>query len=341
MRRILICLTAALIFFPCSTETVPYLAATLASAETSQPINKNLVARRLADPGVFVDSDGKFIITGTGPDFNVPILHAKSLKGLSAAIEQEALPNRPSWGLKPMGAEIARAGDRYVLYFASRHQARDINCLGVATSDSTIGPYRLISDKNPMFCPEGILDVIAPNPFRDDATGLYLLFSMFSGQRGHANKGIYIAKMSEDGLKVEREPTKLIGVDREWENNHIEGSTLFRHGGKYYLFYSGSTYKAVRSSYAVGYAYADKIMGPYTKPTDNLLLKSSEEFFNPGSQGIVQDRCGNVLLFFHAYDDPSMARKRSSYVTKLNFVGDKPVIDRNFDYRTYECNPKQ
>ena len=237
-----------------------------------------------------------------------------------------------------MGAEIIRAGDYYVMYFVAKHRVRNVNCLAVASSKYIVGPYRIISEKEPLFCPAGIIGVIAPNPYQDGETGLHLLFSMFSGERGHANKGVYITKMSDDGFTVKGEPIKLIGVDQEWEHGHVEGSTLIRNEKRYYLFYTGSTYKAKRNSYAIGYASSEKITGPYTKASDNPLLQSAEGYFNPGSQAVIQDKCGNILLFFHAYPNSKMTEKRSSYVSKLHFVNKKPVIDHKFDYGSYACN---
>jgi GH43 family beta-xylosidase len=338
MGRILILCLAVQIFSACSAETGAHSRGTALTSDVEHPLGRNLIAPGLADPNVIIDAEGAFVVTGTGPDFRVPVLHARGLEALRAATATEALSERPRWGLKPMGAEIIRIGDHYVMYFVSKHKARKVNCLAVATSRSATGPYQLVSDKGPMYCPEGILGVIAPHPFRDGATRLYLLFSLFSGERGRADKGIYLARLSDDGLRLESEPTKLIGADQEWENGHIEGPALLKHQGRYHLFYSGSTYKARRNPYAVGYAYADKITGPYTKARDNPFLNSSPGVVNPGSQAILADDCGNVLLFFHAYNNVEMVGRRSSYVTRLSFVDRKPTIDRDFDYGSYACN---
>lgn len=334
----------SLSLYSCATENVqPYSKRSPTTTKLPQPVSKNLVAPGIADPFIITDSGGQVVVTGTGGDrdFNVGLSRARSLKGLQTAKRQEALPKRPEWGRKPMGAEIMQLGDHYLMYFVSKHRLRDVNCLAVASSRDIGGPYRVISDKEPLFCPDGIIGVIAPNPYRDSDNRNYLLFSMFSGVKGHANKGIYIAEMSGDGLTIKGEPRKLIGVDQKWENGHIEGSSLIRYSDKYYLFYTGSTYKAKNHSYAVGYAYSDKIMGPYKKASDNPLLRTSGEYFNPGSPDVMQDKCGNFLLFFHAYSDPNMTGKRSTYASKLNFSNNKVTIDGHFDLSTYECKLSQ
>ena len=70
-------------------------------------------------------------------------------------------------------------------------------------------------------------------------------------------------------------PAKLIKEDQPWEGNLIEAPTLFRHGSRYYLFYSANAYNTC--DYAVGYAVADSVTGPYTKPRTAAWLAHDKE----------------------------------------------------------------
>ena len=49
----------------------------------------------------------------------------------------------------------------------------------------------------------------------------------------------------------------------------VEAPTLWKHDGKYYLFYSANAYNNPR--YAMGYAVSDNLLGPYRKAPQPLL----------------------------------------------------------------------
>jgi hypothetical protein len=51
----------------------------------------------------------------------------------------------------------------------------------------------------------------------------------------------------------------LIHNDQPWEGPVVEAPFMWKHAGRYYLFYSGNGYKS--PEYAVGYAVADHITG--------------------------------------------------------------------------------
>ncbi len=51
----------------------------------------------------------------------------------------------------------------------------------------------------------------------------------------------------------------LIQDDQHWEGKIVEAPFMWKHAGRYYLFYSGNGYTS--PEYAVGYAVADHITG--------------------------------------------------------------------------------
>lgn len=311
-----------------------------ASTRNAPPILENLLATRLADPFLISDKTGLLVLTGTAPNLNVPILTAATLQRLHSSTPKDALNAPPSWGLKPMGAEIAAFPNHFALYFVSKHRRRNVNCLAVAKSHNLAGPYFLVSTDAPLYCPDDIIGVIAPSHYQNGPNEHFLLFSMFQGTRGRAAKGIYIIRLSPDGLTTIGNPVKLLGVDQSWEKGHIEGPSLVRRDNTYYLFYTGSTYNDKSGSYAIGYASSDSLFGPYVKSPYNPLIASQHGYFNPGSQGIFHDQCGNYLLSFHAYPNEEMIGKRNSYLTRLIFAENRLLIDSRFDYNYYTCNPK-
>ena len=58
------------------------------------------------------------------------------------------------------------------------------------------------------------------------------------------------------------------------------------------------------ADYAVGYATAPALLGPYTKAADNPILVTSEgsSAAGPGHQAIVEGPGGGLWLAYHAWD---------------------------------------
>ena len=79
--------------------------------------------------------------------------------------------------------------------------------------------------------------------------------------------------------------------------------------------------------YATGYAVADKITGPYTKPSREPLLASDLKngaALGPGGQDVVVDKDGDTWLAFHSWD-PSASYRRMM-IEQLVWEGDTPVV---------------
>jgi beta-xylosidase len=70
--------------------------------------------------------------------------------------------------------------------------------------------------------------------------------------------------------------------DAAWEGDLIEAPTLWRDGDTYYLFYSANDYGS--PGYAVDYATATKVLGPYRDGPGNPILRSRGKAAGPGGQ---------------------------------------------------------
>jgi hypothetical protein len=86
--------------------------------------------------------------------------------------------------------------------------------------------------------------------------------------------------------------------DQPWEGDLIEAPTVVREGATYYLFYSANSYDTDR--YAVGYATAPALSGPWTK-ADGPLLTSAGKAAGPGGQAVIEVH-GRRWLAYHAWD---------------------------------------
>ncbi len=243
----------------------------------------------------------------------------------------EALPAQPGWSRPQAGFNWApdvsatADGKTFVMYFTARDAASDRQCIGVATSSSPAGPFQVTgeADDRPFICrPEEGGD-IDPASFVDDDGSRYVLWSNNGTVLG-VDTYIFIQKVSSDGLTLEGQPAKLIRNDRAWEGADVEAPTLWKRAGKYYLFYSANAYFSDR--YAVGYAVADSILGPYTKGSGPILTSdaNSGAAYGPGGQAITVGPHGKTWMVYHSWD-PSRSR-RWMQIDELDWEDDVPVV---------------
>jgi beta-xylosidase len=190
----------------------------------------------------------------------------------------------------------------------------------VATGDKPEGPFQP-QGKQPLICQIEQGGDIDPSSFADDDGTRYLLWKN-DGNCCGGQTWIYIQKISNDGLTLEGEPTRLITADQVWEGILVEAPTLWKHNDKYYLFYSANDYLTPR--YAVGYAVADSVLGPYRKAKKPLLASSvKNRVIGPGGQDIVLDKDGDPWIVYHSWEPGSI---RGMNIDPLRWEGDVPVV---------------
>ena len=150
---------------------------------------------------------------------------------------------------------------------------------------------------------------------------------------------IWIQQLSEDGLSLVGEPIDLgIEADNRWEGAVIEAPTLWLNEGTYFLFYSANAY--YDASYAVGYATADTITGPYVEAEENPVLHATFDDLRddpslvaagPGHQSIVADEDGDLWMAYHAWDRTAIGYERGGdrtmWIDELEFSDGRPIVD--------------
>ena len=249
----------------------------------------------------------------------------------------DPLPALPKWANPgyTWAPDVSPAADgkTFVMYFVARDAASDKQCIGAATSEKPEGPFSSSADK-PIICQADVGGSIDPASFVDEDGTRYVLWKNDGNCCGFPTY-LYIQKTSPDGLTLEGEPTQLIRNDQPWEGPLIEAPTLWKHGGKYYLFYSANSYAGV--DYAVGYATADKALGPYQKVRGPFLKTSSTRgpVLGPGGQDITLAPDGSTVMLYHTWE-PSVSY-RSMNVDELTWNGDTPEVQAA--YRVPEPKP--
>jgi beta-xylosidase len=305
------------------------------NVETSTAVHEAWASARLQapvldlnfpDPAV-LNVDGTFYAFATnGAGQNVQA--ARSTDLVEWATLPDALPELGPW-VQPMRGQVwapeaIEIGGSYLMYYTARDRATNRQCIGVASSPAPEGPYRDTAGQ-PLVCPDGFQRAIDPHPYVD-GRDLYLYYS---GVCCAGPNGIFIQKLSADGLATSGEPSLLLGVNAAWEGDIAEAPTIVKRQGTYYLFYSGNDWR--NHAYAVGYAICKSAIGPCTKAEENPVLatgSNDSRALGPGHQSIVKVG-DDYWLFFHGWNGAVGYREGGSrvmWLQPLSWPGGKPAV---------------
>lgn len=295
----------------------------------------------MADAGEYV----AFATNAVGLRANVQMARSPDLKSWSL-IEadgrlHDALPTLPAWAEpgRTWAPEVMRVGERYLLYFTAQERKSGLQCVGVAASNTGLGPY-VSTAPEPLVCQRDQGGTIDASPFRDRNGKLYLYYKNDGNNPSVLKPSqIWVQRLSDTGLTLTGSAKPLIRNDLQWEWRVVESPAMTRSAdGSYVLFFSANHFgweKDQRlSNYAVGYATCQGPEGPCTKAPENPILKSYYGrgrgcLSGPGHQTVLETP-GRQYLVFHAWSATARclpARKgRYMYVAPLGWSGAKPVI---------------
>lgn len=269
------------------------------------------------DPAV-LEVDGTYWAYATNnPAAAMPVLRSPDLVRWDEV--GDGMPHLAPW-VEPgrsWAPEIAAVGERYVAYYTAHDRATDVQAVGVAVADAPQGPFRDGSER-PMLCQGDEGGSIDASPFVDSDGSRWLVWKN-DGNHVGVDTWIYVQRLSDDGLRLEGEPRRVLRQDQDWEGTLVEGPYIWPHAGRYYLFYSGNAFATER--YAVGYAVADEATGPYTKPQDTPIMVSNGVAAGPG-HGVVVERDGRTWYVHHAWPPDAIGAPvpgRQMWLTELVF----------------------
>lgn len=234
----------------------------------------------------------------------------------------DALPQKPGWASETQdfwAPHVQRDGSQYIMYFSAKPNTSDERhglCLAVATSSSPTGPF--VDMGHPLRCGSGFVN-IDPMAFDDPATGKHLLYW------GSGFEPIKVQELAADRTSFApgSAPSDLVwpAPNRRAFPVLVEGSWVTRHGGWYYLFYSGDNCCGPKADYAVMVARSRSALGPFqtleqaTGAPHSIVLEKSPRWIAPGHNSIVSDRAGQDWIVYHAVD--------------VNHTREKPTDDPN------------
>jgi len=299
--------------------------ASLAAGEFENPV----IDRNFADPFILA-ADGTYYAYATG-DLTVNIQVSTSPDLVTWSARKEALPKLPLWQPVSKGLtwapEVIKTDAGYVMHYTTRDVQAGRQCLSVGVAEAPEGPFKDTSEE-PLECQVDLGGSIDSSPFRDEDGSLWLVWKN-DGNCCGKHTHFYLAPLDDDGTSLTGDAVDLgLDNDRGWEGNVIEAPQIVRHGDTYYLFYSANDYGSKR--YAVGYATASKLAGPYTDAEENPILETAGEAAGPGHQTFLVDDDGEPWMAYHAWDaarvGDSLGGRRALWLDRLTWEGDTPVI---------------
>ncbi len=205
----------------------------------------------------------------------------------------------------------------YMAYVANEN-------IAIAQSDSPEGPFKQ-ELKQPLAAPVKQID---PFVFIDDDGKKYL----YHVRLVNGNK-IFVAELNDDFSAVKEETLKeCIDATDKWENTQqaswpvIEGPSVLKHKGVYYLFYSANDFR--NPDYAVGYATSTHPLGPWKKYEGNPIISKNLLGENGTGHGDFFMIRKKYYYVFHAHNSNSNAWPRKTAIIKAAFYPSQNGIDK-------------
>lgn len=271
-----------------------------------------------ADPTIYHER-GKYYLTDTrelSPE-GFSVLESKNLKDWHEPDENNKprmlfTPGKDNFGTKGFWApQILKNKKSYYLTYTANEQTT------ITQSEKIAGPYKQLVIK-PIDNSEKNIDSYI---FKDDDGKYYLYHVRFN--RGNF---IWVAEYDFEAGKIKSETlTQCFKNTHDWETTPnyksdpiMEGPTVIKMKGLYYLFYSANHYRNI--DYAVGYATAKSPLGPWTKYSGNPIIHRSKTGENGAGHGdIFFDKKKNPYYVYHVHYSETQIAPRRTRIIPLTF----------------------
>ncbi|WP_134088485.1 glycoside hydrolase family 43 protein [Olivibacter sp. XZL3] len=277
---------------------------------------KAVIAGDFADPSIIRKEDSYYAI-GTSSEWapHFPIFKATDLNDWQQV--GFLFEETPAWTKGSFWApEYYFHNGTYYVYYTARRKSDGVSCIGVATSKF---PDHGFKD-------HGILieygsEAIDAFVFNDDGQ-LYISWKAY----GLDKRPIEIlgSKLAADGLSLAGAPFTML---RDDQGIGIEGQSILKKDGYYYLFYSGGACCGLECTYHVSVARASTITGPYENFDQNPILSEAGGWKCPGHGTFVEDKEGKTFYMYHAYSKKShVFTGREGQIAELRWKDGWPVF---------------
>jgi GH43 family beta-xylosidase len=245
--------------------------------------------------------------------------------------------------------EIACEDGRFYLYYhtngsgVASHGTENYFRIRCGVSNFPEGPY--VDAGEPLTRYETTNGfAIDSSPFRDDDGQWYLYYSRdfydfdasnFRGTALVVDKLIDMTRLADQPVVVMRAhwPWQMFmknrlwaGVERDWYT--LEGPSVVKRNGTYYLFYSGGCWE--NESYGVDFLTASHPLGPWTEHGKDrgpqVTRTIPGKVRGPGHNSIVRAPDGTDMIVYHAWNAATTAREM--WIDPIEFTPTGPKVVR-------------
>jgi beta-xylosidase len=253
-----------------------------------------VIAGDFADPSIIKVDDSYFAV-GTSSEWapHFPIYRSANLKNWRQV--GYVFDKAPEWTSGSFWApEYYKIKDTYYIYYTARRKVDNTSYIGVATSK--------YPDKG--FTDHGVLiafgkEAIDAFVFNDNGQ-LYITFKAYGLDKRPIE--LLASKLSANGLKLEGEPFTLL---KDEQRVGMEGQSILKKNGYYYLFYSAGNCCGIQCSYNVRVARAKIFKGPYQVYDGNPILSENSKWKCMGHGTFVKGPDSRDFYIHHAYNKQS------------------------------------
>lgn len=280
----------------------------------------NTTLKSMADPGVFKDSDGTYYLYSTGNGF--PAFSSKDLVNWNYEKRVFTGINRKWAKIDFWAPEVFKYNDKYYLTYTAAVTPTSPKRIGLAVSDSALGPFVDVSDK-PFYQQNETRGTIDSHFFIDDDKKVYMYYTCdlsveYSPAASKRRSEIWVVEVARDLSTPVGIPKMLTHPEQPWEFNPDknsywnEGVEMVKHNKTYYLMFSANCFCS--PEYGIGYATSDSPTGPFVKSTDNPILsrKGVPGVSGTGHHAVVLSPDGSeIFCIYHSHlniNDPGGIR---------------------------------
>lgn len=278
----------------------------------------------------------------------INVFHSTDLVNWS--YDGDAFSALPAWATGVQGAAywapaIRFFNGKYYLYYAmpATGFAGGGSAICVGTSSNPAGPFvdagaPVVEPELATNCCSGAYRATIDPDMTEDAAGQkYILFGGFMG-------GLYVRKLSADGLTSDKASEVQVAVD-----NRYEGGNWDFHDGYYYLFASSTNCcNGPLSGYSVFVGRSTSPMGPYVDAQGvsmtavnpggtPVLAMNGNTVVGPGGNVIFTDEAGQVYILYHGilsaspyYAGSVGYTARPAFLDALDWINGWPVARGGF-----------
>lgn len=283
------------------------------SAETTIDQFKNPLDVSIADPQVLEDN-GTYYLYGTTYEPNGFAVYTSedmvhwSRRGMCWETTATAWAQLDFWA-----PEVIKAGGKYYLYYTARNYFNGPLNVCVASSDSPLGPF---TDVNSPLLPE-TESYLDGNPYYDPVSKKHYLFAV---REDIWPNSIVVTELTDPPTSHTGPITPVLSPTQEWEDNWVEAPYVIRHKDTYYMMYSGKAFW--KKGYAIGYATATSLQGPWTKYVFNPIISRTETTVSgPGHNSVAYSPDGSELFtLYHTHLNFEGGGSRQLAIDRLQFI---------------------